>query len=463
MNELVEPLTFASITINFGLRAAPYIEHQMSTLASGNSPATRWAKKVAILNLVVDTMHQGVLEKVLACQNRYLIPAIQALQNVQFAWVSCGATPRRPDVDSEILQALSQIPTLRNLSLSFPEYYSGQGTLPLDTFNLRVLKLNLPSGSIRTPMIQSIGPMVARSPALEELTLVETHTNQHGETNLDIFFEDPMHPPSFVASLTKLTLVNRSFTMSALSVPRLRSLVHLDMGTGNVDASFWRALAGIGVKIRYFAVYPLDAAVILYLASYEGLKELHIRGHHRPEAKDCPEEVFHTVLPRHRQSLQQLTFSSLDYRSWSITDNYLECVLGCSALRSLALLYHYPEDNREWPSLQVVPQERLSMDLSALFTRITERLGRLETLKLSPRRQPPQRNYGPHQARSYLDIMDRTFTKEICEAAVTCAHIPAFQLYFVTHGFGSPLSSPMVFDLDSRRFKPVDAKEEGEP
>ncbi|KAJ2926845.1 hypothetical protein H1R20_g10241, partial [Candolleomyces eurysporus] len=297
MNELVEPLTFASITINFIPPAARYIEHQMSTLASGNSPATRWTKRVTILNLIADTMHWAVLETMLACQNRYLIPAIQALQNVQFASVFSYA--RRLDV--EVLQALSQIPTLRNLSISFPENLSEQETLPLDAFtNLRVLDLKLTSRSIRTPMIQSIGPMVARCPALEELTLKEKYTKPDGVTNLDIFFEDPMHSPSFVPSLTKLTLVNHSeFTMSALSVPRLRSLVHLDVQRreGNIDASFWQALAGIGAKIRYFAVYPLDAAAIRYLASYEGLKELHIRGHGRSEAKDFPNEVFHIYPP----------------------------------------------------------------------------------------------------------------------------------------------------------------------
>ncbi|KAJ2926846.1 hypothetical protein H1R20_g10242, partial [Candolleomyces eurysporus] len=444
MNELVEPLTFASIAIKFKLSAAPYIEHQMSTLASGNSPATRWTKRVTILTLMADTKHCAIPETMLTCQNRYLIPAIQALQNVQFASVFSYA--RRPDV--EALQALSQIPTLRDLSISFPGYQSGHETLPLDAFtNLRVLTLKLTSGSIRTPMIQSIGPMVARYPALEELTLIEKYTKHDGVTNLDIFFEDPMHSPSFVPSLTKLTLRNCSeFTMSALSAPRLRSLVHLNVRRrkGNIDASFWRALAEIGAKIRYFNVYPLDAAAIRYLASYEGLEELHIQDHGQSEAQDFSKEVFHTVLPCHRQSLQQLTFSCFNFRSWCITDKYLGCVLKCTALRNLTLLYHHPEENREWPSL---PQEKIFMDLSTLLTRITERLGKLETLKLLPIRHNPYFASGTGVG-TYLDINDKTFEKEICESEITCAQIPAFQLCWMAH---------------SRRFKPVEAKEEGLP
>jgi kynurenine formamidase len=92
MNELAETRAFASITINF--ERSSYIEHQLSTLASGNSPATRWAKRLIILNLepvgldilsLHEELQEEASETMLACQNKYLIPAIQALRNVEFA------------------------------------------------------------------------------------------------------------------------------------------------------------------------------------------------------------------------------------------------------------------------------------------------------------------------------------------------------------------------------------------
>jgi hypothetical protein len=98
MNELAEPRTFASIIINFDLSSASYIEHQLSTLASGNSPATRWTKRLTILFLEPVDFGYGMLSlykaspgqeeanmTMLGCRDKYLLPAIQALRNVEVA------------------------------------------------------------------------------------------------------------------------------------------------------------------------------------------------------------------------------------------------------------------------------------------------------------------------------------------------------------------------------------------
>ena len=115
MNDLAEQFAFASITINFGPvlpERVPSVEHQLSTLASGNSPATRWAKSLTILNiepvvfaLVVAVparigvptpvpsvtsrpgafQREELMKTLHACRDRFLIPAIQALRSVQSA------------------------------------------------------------------------------------------------------------------------------------------------------------------------------------------------------------------------------------------------------------------------------------------------------------------------------------------------------------------------------------------
>ncbi|RXW17099.1 hypothetical protein EST38_g8753 [Candolleomyces aberdarensis] len=346
MNELAEPLIFVSITINFGpASAASRIEHQLSTLASGNSPATRWTKRLTIRILVPVKLTAS---------------AIQALSNVEFASFDHEEGP-----DAEVLEALSQLPKLRDLSLSLrASFKSTKRVLPLEAFaNLRVVKLT--SLPISASTINSIGRMVARCPALEELFL-ENGFNKTHIPNLDTIFNGSMRSPSFVPSLTKLTVRNSSLTISASSVPYLRSLVHLDVqvNAANIDASFWQTLALNGVQIRYFAVYPLDVAAIRYLASYEGLKEFHIQRHFDPDGIDYPDEVFHTVLSRHRHSLQKLSFPYLNFESWSITDEYLECVLKCTALQSLVLSYQYPTAEER---LLYGPQRKLSMDMVSGF------------------------------------------------------------------------------------------------
>ncbi|KAJ2930688.1 hypothetical protein H1R20_g6413, partial [Candolleomyces eurysporus] len=386
MNELAEPLTFASITINIVPESAPYIEHQLSTLAFGNSPATQWTKRLTILNLVpvkltamsqYDRLQGEAREMMLACQKRFLVPAIQALNNVESALFR---VPERGP-DTEVLRALSQLPKLRDLSLPLPvDFESRERVPPLETLaNLRVLKFTSPL--ISTATLSSMGRLVSRCPALEELTLWNGRSQQHSQ-NLDTIFNGSMPSPSFVPSLTKLTVGNISFTISASSVPYLRSLVHLDIQVeeGNIDASLWQTLASNGIQIRCFAVYPLDAAAIRYLASYEGLNEFHIRGNGGHEAEDCPDEVFHTVLSRHRQSLQS---------------QYPR--LGCAT----------------------------------------------DVIK-------------------YIRTMQKSFEREICGAAITCAPDPTFQMQGTSdRSWGPFVLSPLIFDPNNGRFNPVEVKGKG--
>ena len=101
MNELAEARAFASILLDFGLSSVSYIEHQLLTLASGNSPATRWTKRLVVLTLdpadfnfgmfgMVSGMNpapgeqmQEAKARVLECRDTYLLPAIRALKNVE--------------------------------------------------------------------------------------------------------------------------------------------------------------------------------------------------------------------------------------------------------------------------------------------------------------------------------------------------------------------------------------------
>ena len=79
-------------------------------------------------------------------------------------------------------------------------------------------------------------------------------------------------------------------------------------------------------------------------------------------------------------------------------------------------------------------------------------------------RRFPRFGYGMNTL-DYMKTMRETFSQEICEAPITCARIPAFQIDDVTY-MGSALTSskhvPLVFDRDNGRFQPAKAKDESQ-
>ncbi|KAJ2918447.1 hypothetical protein MD484_g1981, partial [Candolleomyces efflorescens] len=354
MNELAEARAFASILLDFGLSSVSYIEHQLSTLASGNSPATRWTKRLVVLTLdpvdfvgmfgMVSGMNpapgeqmQEAKARVLECRDTYLLPAIRALKNVETVSLMV-----QEGLGVEVTRALAELPKLQSLSLEFS--LKKEETVSLEAFsNLRILRLA--SLEPDRKVLKSIGEMIAQCPALDVISIsLGDDADEDYIPNLDTIFKASMRSPSFVPSLTCLRVARNAFTLSATSVPYLGSLLHLDIDkyTGRIDASFWKALTEQGVRIQNFAVYPLDIAAVKYLASYEGLTELHIRGNRRVDARDCPEHLF-TVLPQHQHSLRKLILVNLDFRKWSITGEYLKYVLECPGLKSLSLVYHDPD------------------------------------------------------------------------------------------------------------------------
>ncbi|KAJ2918446.1 hypothetical protein MD484_g1980, partial [Candolleomyces efflorescens] len=454
MNELAEARAFASILLDLGLSSASYIEHKLSTLASGTSPATRWAKRLVVLNLkpvdfgfgmfgMASRMNpnageqlQGVKTTVLECRDRYLLPAIRALKNVETV-----SLMGREGLDVEVTRALAELPRLQSLSLEFS--LKKEDTVSLEAFsNLRILMLHSLNPGRKIP--KSIRRMIARCPALDMIGIsLGDDADEDYIPNLDTIFKASMRSPSFVPSLTWLRVARNAFTLSATSVPYLGSLQHLDIenSTGRIHTSFWKALTEKGVRIQSFAVYPLDVAAVQYLASYEGLTELHIRGNRRMEAQDCPEHLF-AVLPQHQRSLRKLTLVNLDSHKWSITEQYLKYVLECQRLESLCLVYDDPD------VMLPLVQEKLSPNMSVLLTRITESLLNLKELRVCPVRfEPNAFGYEMGDMR-----MQQLFDQEIGISPITCSRTPAFQLYSSPdRAFLSP--PPLDFDPSSRCFR----------
>ena len=92
MNALAEPMSFGTVTIKFSSDRAHCIEDQLSALASGQGPNSWWTKRLYIGCLVPLTPdgHDEEYEPeryqfFLACQNKFLVKAIQSLEGVNWA------------------------------------------------------------------------------------------------------------------------------------------------------------------------------------------------------------------------------------------------------------------------------------------------------------------------------------------------------------------------------------------
>lgn len=88
----MEPHVFASVTIHSTERNMESILKFLPNLASGATPHVRWAKQLWLDNLVpvsedrmlVDRLTPGPnRERLLACQNKWLVPAMRSLTRVE--------------------------------------------------------------------------------------------------------------------------------------------------------------------------------------------------------------------------------------------------------------------------------------------------------------------------------------------------------------------------------------------
>jgi hypothetical protein len=101
LNELVEPKAFSTVVIQFEMDGSGKwrtIPDFLSSLASRTSPYVRWAKEPRVTQLVPNRYLKGThylgefdpwqnaeseREKMFACQNQWLAPAIESLVQVE--------------------------------------------------------------------------------------------------------------------------------------------------------------------------------------------------------------------------------------------------------------------------------------------------------------------------------------------------------------------------------------------
>lgn len=287
----------------------------------------------------------------------------------------------------EVLGALSQLPKLEHVSLSFPPKFHDK-PLPLTTFtNLRTVELLYPP--LFPSAVESIrGMLVGSSPTLESLTITPYDWGRQfgwGEPPLDttiiqvvgldaLLEGNEGEPPTKATTLTrlsgsshvraatcfdllqyaklkKLALNTSRIALSAAVVQHLPSLTHFEAingAAGNIDDTFWKELTRRRMRLELLRVWPLTAPAIDYLASYTGLKTLFLRDHENevqvPFSRERQlDRLVTVVLPRHSPTLENLWLDGSGEREYCVTEQMLEGVTGCRRLQHLWMLCHFPE------------------------------------------------------------------------------------------------------------------------
>ncbi|KAJ2926853.1 hypothetical protein H1R20_g10236, partial [Candolleomyces eurysporus] len=359
MNALTEPMAFETVSIKFSGDRIHCVRDQLLVLASGQGPNARWTKRLYIAHLVPLKLdqHDGYeperYQYLLACQNELLVKAIQSLHGVN--WASFDAYDRdRKGPYLDVISCLAQLPNLESLSLLFSSHFDEVESLGLDSFsNLR--RLRLIRQPLTKPVMNEVRSMLVQSPYLEELT-IESYTwqsvsgggtNNEAPPDIESLFDDAIHKPDFAPQLLKFTIGNSS-TLSSKSVPYFRSLTYLDVGphSGRIEDAFWKALSQAEVVLHSLKLAFFTPATIQYLKSYVGLNDLGIKCRYH-DKETLAHQVFSSVLPHHELTLQCLSFVEFTSNTWGVTEEYLECVTKCKALRTVALMCHSAESGND--------------------------------------------------------------------------------------------------------------------
>ncbi|KAF6759781.1 hypothetical protein DFP72DRAFT_1063518 [Ephemerocybe angulata] len=477
MNEFIEPRAFASTTIDFTrLRTG----RQLECLAQGTGPNARWTKRLKIdflFRVASDSSpdigrrgqwdlasQQEQAAQLREYQNKFLIPAIKTLANVKSVRILFQTF--RPN--DEVIRAIFQLHKLQELTLVFePEWESLEPFPDISPLgNLTSLALEgIPSLSLTSIVL--VSGLISRSPMLESLTLQEANRDRGTDDLVDLadLFAGALASPAFVPRLRKLALRGRTrrfITLSPACVPYLSALKNLAIdenqaiGGESVDEStFWSALSSVGLKVVSLRIYPVTPAVAAYLESYPGLETLNVSGNIWGRDEDkisvagehaMASLVFHTVLPRHKETLRAFHICDIRWsQAWTL-GRYLDSIVQCDELRMLRLPFHYTSDRR-------------SPDITAytLISQVSARLKHLQKLYISLAKYPIDTHpidraptsmelYGVCEDYGVCDTDEdevyehaSAFEEEVCKIKI---HQASFEIYVDGAGDGKLIHNP---------------------
>ncbi|RXW14747.1 hypothetical protein EST38_g11109 [Candolleomyces aberdarensis] len=405
-NEILEPQVFFSVTIGFTEQNMNTVLDLLPRLASGTTPHARWARHLRVHNLVPlaeygrsawDRLKPGpIRERLLACQNEWLIPAIKALPRVE----EVDASSREPY--HPVLSSLAELPRLRSLKVWFNHPFQPSSDVPLSQFsNLETIELH--DVALSTPILDSVKQLIANSPSLRKFAiskyrwLVNISTPPPPFVNFDTVIDDLLLAPTFTPTLKQLAIDAGGFHLHGSCIPFLNSLTHLDirrLAHKGATPSFWGGLKHSDIRLQKLA--------------------------------DTLQEICFRCAGRELWDVSGMS-------PWIIKESYLKALSFCPSLEHLDLVYFYPSPNEKvhYPT----------MPLDVLLATVSESLPRLQELGLMHVRNFHKYKSSGHDYEVFYSKVANAFTAHIRRSMYKCGKRLGFSLSAIGPSYTSSSGS----------------------
>ncbi|KAF9474710.1 hypothetical protein BDN70DRAFT_924447 [Pholiota conissans] len=332
LSQVLENDIFKSLTFDFHVTRASEIvvESKLALLAQSDSPASRHAAFLHIKCLNPTQVgygpdgryfHDDFDEKLKAkalsisiSREAYIQRAVLSLQNLR-----CVAFTIE-EIDEHVIQvigALSSLPSLEDLNLRIGTLTKDPTTLGLNKFhNLRSLTISLIVNNPRyyrfhesddecsETIADHISQAIKQSPELQHLIVLQPARSRYNVSFQNLFkkatSQTHIHLELLHLALPDLVLDEASVLrhLTGLKYVRVDGSAY-PFSTG---ADVWGPLMAAGIKLRQITVSHLSPPLLTYLASYSGLKRLHVLLNYYPHRESTIGDTgtfFKQILPLH--------------------------------------------------------------------------------------------------------------------------------------------------------------------
>ncbi|KAK0184385.1 hypothetical protein F5146DRAFT_964168 [Armillaria mellea] len=297
------------------------------------------------------------------------IPSLVSLQSLYFSAFDQGEL----DLSSvnAIMLALSKLPLLSLLDIGL---HRGKASY-LDFHDLDHISFN------GEHMLDVVPSLIAHSPNLTQLHLsTPLRTSAVPAAFLDIFSGLQKGKHSCIEQLTIEGALILPTPDVPMIVPHLHHLSSLRIHIIDVAEEFWRALLIEKIHLRDVSVDIMNDALLEYLESYSGARSLMLIAEH---AADNSSSIFwHSVLPRHADTLVELYIQPKYAGGWCLDTRSLDAIIQCKCLEILRvkidrevldvegetnIITRILEGLHEWPHL--INLELLSVQIPVISAR----------------------------------------------------------------------------------------------
>ncbi|PPQ74701.1 hypothetical protein CVT24_003793 [Panaeolus cyanescens] len=349
MNQLLLPVVFSQITLDFHVCHQISYDSQLAAIVSPNSPVARYARTLRILCLSPlqdrdekdgrgafmgeewEKINKSIRISAKALSlivEKNLGAMLSALKNIQNIVYHIHSN----DPIQQMVGHIARMPRLNNLTIVLKDKIPAG--IPQSFVNITGLHSLTLQSSARNRDISpaSFSRLICQNPSLKSLVI----RGFAAEANLDALFAyTPQNARTLQISHFDVDAVGLSASQNTLQNFRLLTSLDLTRLQKELDApEFWQGLTTQATKlgIRTLRSYHVD-----YLLSYRGLKELCIE---EVGGDLNPSRIFTDILPLHQGTLRKLTLGSYSSRAIFVTQEVIEELRRCQYLRNLSLVYN---------------------------------------------------------------------------------------------------------------------------